>query len=414
MDLDTAGLHKDAFRLHGKPLTFVRYASQDGALEFLHDVCNSEHGLGVLKGQSLSGKTTVVKQFIEELPAATAVAIIDCKDLDTSGFLTSILAQFGYELDAPTINEQVNFLQVFLVQNTSTDRAPLLFIENAHEINPVTVHCLCQLIKTRFHHQAAIRVVLMSNRSLDEVIMKSVGSGQQEVSEYSLAPMTIAETEAYINFKLCAAGCDDPARIVPWFLRDEIFEESKGLPGLIDRQILLRLQDADELPLPSLRHNMPLAEQPSLGLVEERIPASEVSRKPEDVPVLFITLNGKTLQQVRLDQAKTLIGRSDLNEITIYSACVSRYHAMFLRRDEETLLIDLNSSNGVLVNSERVMSRVIQHDDVITLGNHRIKLNDPGSRQRGKTDQSPMDDTESMKVLNDTRRVKARTATRAV
>ena len=414
MDLDTAGLHKDAFRLHGKPLTFVRYASQDGALEFLHDVCASKHGLGVLKGRSLSGKTTVVKQFIEELPAATAVAMLDCKDLDTSGFLTSILAQFGFELDAPTINEQMNFLKVFLVQTTSTDRAPLLFVENAHHMNPMTFHCLCQLIKARFYHQVAIRVVLMSNRSLSEVVMRSVGSEQQEVSEHTLEPMTIAETEDYINFKLCAAGCDDPERIVPWYLYDEIFEESKGLPGLIDRQILLRLQDADELPLRSLHHKMPLAKQPSLAPVEERIPASEVGRNAEDVPVLFITLNGKTLQQVRLDQPKTLIGRSELNEITIYSACVSRYHAMFLRQDKVTLLIDLNSSNGVLVNSERVTSRVIQHNDVITLGNHRIKVNDPGSRQREKTDQSIMEDTETMKALNDTRRVKARTATRAV
>jgi type II secretory pathway predicted ATPase ExeA len=137
MDLDTAGLHKDAYRLHGKPLTFVRYAAQNGALEFLHDVCANEHGLGVLKGRSLSGKTTVVKQFIEELPAATAVAMIDCKDLDTSAFLSSILAQFGFELDAPTINEQMNFLKVFLVQQTSTNRAPLLFVDNAHEMDSI-------------------------------------------------------------------------------------------------------------------------------------------------------------------------------------------------------------------------------------------------------------------------------------
>ena len=115
MDLKTAGLHKHAFRLHGKPLTSVPYRSADDALAFLNDVYTNDNGLGVLQGPSLSGKTTVAQRFIKELPPSTAVALVDCKDLDTGEFLASILSQYGFELDTPSINEQLNFLKVFLV-----------------------------------------------------------------------------------------------------------------------------------------------------------------------------------------------------------------------------------------------------------------------------------------------------------
>jgi len=405
MDLDTAGLHKHAFRLHGKPLTFVRYQSQDAALAFLNDVYTNDHGLGVLQGSSLSGKTTIVQHFIEQLPASTAVAVMDCRNLDTSEFLASILAQFGYELDVPTVNEQLNFLKVFLVQHTSSNRAPLLFVENAHELDSITYHCLCQLIKTRCHGQNALRLVLVSDCSLDAVADAPAMISHREFSECLLGPMTEDETADYLISKLRAAGCEIPEGIAPWYLCDELFEESGGYPGLVDRLMLLRLRETDDLPLQSKYFGRPPAERPSLVPVEELIPASEMVMDVEDTPIVFVTLNGKTLRQVKLDRPRFLIGRSDINDITINSACTSRHHAMLVRQGGATAIVDLNSTNGVFVNSKRVVNQVLRHDDVISLGNHRIKILDSSSRQRVELTGSYMDDTETMKALDDTRRI---------
>ena len=129
------------------------------------------------------------------------------------------------------------------------------------------------------------------------------------------------------------------------------------------------------------------------------------------MPVLFITLNGKTLQRVKLDKPHLLIGRSELNDITINSSCMSRHHAMLFRKGGVMLLADLNSTNGVFVNSERVTSQVLRHDDVITLGDHRIKIFDSNSRHRAEIGGSSMEDTETMKALEDTRRIDTQTGT---
>ena len=49
--------------------------------------------------------------------------------------------------------------------------------------------------------------------------------------------------------------------------------------------------------------------------MHERAPSADTEADSADVPVLFVTLNGETLQQIRLDRDRVLIGRSELNDI---------------------------------------------------------------------------------------------------
>ena len=414
MDLQNAGLHKHTFRLHGKPLTYVPYESQDVALEFLHQINANEHGLGVLQGPSISGKSTVVQRFINQLPSATAVASVDCRNLDVSGFLAAILSQYGFELGEPSIDEQMNFLRVFLVQQASTYRAPLLFIENAQEMDSFSSHCLYQLMKARFKNENALRVVLISDCALEFVADAPAIIAHRQFSACLLGPMTEAETMDYLNSKLCAGGCDDSEKIVPWHLCKELFDESEGYPGLLDRLMMLRLQEAEQLPLRSKRPAESFGEVASVASVDERLSIAESAEDAADVPVLYITLNGKTLRQVKMDKPRLMIGRSNINDITIKNSFMSRHHAMLVRMSGATVLIDLNSTNGIFVNSKRVESQVLRHEDVISLGNHGIKIFDSSSRHCGKLDESLLDDTASMQILSDTRRVIAMTGTHAV
>jgi len=249
MNLVSAELDKRAFRLHGEPLTFVPYQSQAATLEFLHDVYACDRGLAVLHGPSLRGKTTLMNRFADAIPSAAAVAFIDCGRLNTSTFLASILAQFGFEPEAPTVNEQLKLLKTFLVQRSATDRAPLLIIDNANKIDLKIYHCLDKLLATRYRDQRVIRVVLVGSRSLRAILMASVMQKGLQISEWRLQPMTLTETADYVSAKLGAAGCDNAEKILPGSLIEEIYQDSQGYPGLVDWSILRRLQEAHELPL---------------------------------------------------------------------------------------------------------------------------------------------------------------------
>lgn len=97
---------------------------------------------------------------------------------------------------------------------------------------------------------------------------------------------------------------------------------------------------------------------------------TEADRQPADpglVPTLKLTRNGITIQELSLDLPQVLVGRDGDNDISVPTPYVSKHHVMLVRRGGSTVLIDLNSTNGTFVNSERVDRHVLAHNDVITV-----------------------------------------------
>jgi hypothetical protein len=65
---------------------------------------------------------------------------------------------------------------------------------------------------------------------------------------------------------------------------------------------------------------------------------------------------------------RTTIGRTPDNDLVIESESVSRHHAVTLQTPGGTVIEDLNSTNGVFVNGQRVSRRVLSAGDVVTIG----------------------------------------------
>jgi hypothetical protein len=88
--------------------------------------------------------------------------------------------------------------------------------------------------------------------------------------------------------------------------------------------------------------------------------------------LLLMSASGGVDSVIAMNHGRMLIGRSELADARINSAFVSRYHALIVREPGQDLLIDLGSTNGVLVNSRRVLRHVLRHRDLIQIGPARI------------------------------------------
>jgi len=71
---------------------------------------------------------------------------------------------------------------------------------------------------------------------------------------------------------------------------------------------------------------------------------------------------------------KVLIGRSEFADIVIEDLFASKLHAMVLVYSDALVLLDLNSANGVTVNSVETKCAVLKENDIITIGHHRLKI----------------------------------------
>ena len=112
------------------------YAAHRAALEFLHATYREKHGLGLLQGPTLSGKSTVAHEFIQAFDSDVSRALVDGEGLTPTDLLSSVLSQFGYKLELTSDNELISMLRVFAMQQTVGGHAPILVVENTHAMDP--------------------------------------------------------------------------------------------------------------------------------------------------------------------------------------------------------------------------------------------------------------------------------------
>ena len=405
MELGAAGLNEQPFRTHGKPLSIYPYGSHKDALQALRQTCAAPNGLVLLQGPTLSGKTTLIRQFVDTLGNEYSVAIVDGNGLNTTGLLESVLRQFGYVIEHSSNNELLGMLRVFALHQSVSQEPPILIIENTHSLNPSALRVLCELAELNVRGTAALRIVLCSDRPLRGLVdAPSMESLAKRVSaDLHLAPMRSEEAVQYVHDKLRAAGSDHPDFVFPDSVCTELWRASGGWPGILDRLALLCLAKAETLPVPADHIERPALPQGTWNDAEAAAPA----RVPPAPPRLFVSCDGETIDEVTFTAPRLLVGRSEHNDITISSRFISRHHALLVRHAGSTFLMDLNSTNGTFVNSRRVSNHVLVHDDVVALGNHRIKFHDPHANTRGTLDGDEFTDTAVMKTLDDMRRLLA-------
>jgi pSer/pThr/pTyr-binding forkhead associated (FHA) protein len=81
-----------------------------------------------------------------------------------------------------------------------------------------------------------------------------------------------------------------------------------------------------------------------------------------------------------INRREMLIGRSDTegNDLVVKHRSISRHHAKIIFRDEGYTLVDLASSNGVLVNSIASGTTSLVNGDIIEMGHVKLRYCAPG------------------------------------
>jgi pSer/pThr/pTyr-binding forkhead associated (FHA) protein len=106
-------------------------------------------------------------------------------------------------------------------------------------------------------------------------------------------------------------------------------------------------------------------------------------REPEllpEGPSRFLILSEGNAETVFRLGRRTTIGRAEDNDISLGRASVSRHHAVIHSGPRQTVIEDLNSTNGVLVNRRRVREAALRDGDVVHIGKCRFRFS---QRQRG-------------------------------
>lgn len=380
MQLDWAGLREQR--------TFVRYEAQQQALDFLSEVLADDRGVGLLYGPAASGKSVVANQFVQQMQGRLSIAVIDGTRLNTDELLSRILEQFGYDIALNSTDEMINMLNVFAVQQTRTHEPPVVILENINDMYPSALGALCKLATVAAGSRYALRIILVSNRDMSRIVEAPSMSAisRRVVGNFQLGAMSAREAMRYLYAKLQSGGVERPDDIFPVDVCEKIHALSGGWPGDMNTVALSILEQATSFPV-----RLEDIVDPNVEPVD-------------DIPKVIVTSMGKTLQEVGLNEKRALIGRSDLSDIVIKDKFVSNQHALLIRDQNAVVLVDLKSRNGTFVNSRRVQSKVLLHDDIISLGDHRLKMVYAAGHSSIVIDDPELADTAKMQNIADARR----------
>jgi hypothetical protein len=122
--------------------------------------------------------------------------------------------------------------------------------------------------------------------------------------------------------------------------------------------------------------------------LEHSIPANPGSGHP--VGRILLASEGRTILERELRPGRLVIGRTSDNDLQIDSKFISRHHCQIVTQADSCLIEDLNSTNGIYVQSKRVRRYNLNDGDVVQVGQHEIMyIDERAPRLRTAADAEP-------------------------
>jgi len=412
---DTAVPAGQHFELAGEPFAdtaedafFFPSDQHLRALEFMGHALWTRARLGVVTADHGCGKSYLIRRLLRNLDERVIAAAVQREQIGPREFLLDILRQFGFTLEDDDKSDRRLLLGRFIGHHAGNGRLCLLIVENAQSMHPSVLEELRFLAALEVDGMRALKILLLGQPALN-LVLESPRMAQlvdASVPRYSLGALSEDQTAAYVAHRLRAAGASDPDLLMPHTLMPLVHACSAGVPARINRlceralawaavqratQVTERALDAaiEEL---GLEHRRPRESKNCAidPIAFERAALDAVLNasmddganledwgEPQAVehrPRLQITMQGTADREIALDADRLLVGRGEEADVRIDSVFVSRYHALIVRdqNQNQDLLLDLGSTNGLLVNSRRVLRRALRHRDLIQVGPARV------------------------------------------
>jgi pSer/pThr/pTyr-binding forkhead associated (FHA) protein len=157
-------------------------------------------------------------------------------------------------------------------------------------------------------------------------------------------------------------------------VNDSAVSEDAQLLQLLEQQNQ-RIQDLMQQ-LETLNANSSAAIDPVIEAEFDAADNSGATGVNPYVNRLLVIMNGNENMKRPLNDNIMTIGRDAKNDIQIRSRFISRYHARIISDANGAVVEDLDSRNGVNVNSLKVRRQALRSGDLIDLGKIQVKYID--------------------------------------
>ncbi|MDH5202277.1 MAG: AAA family ATPase [Nitrospirota bacterium] len=220
---------------------------------------HNDGGFVLLTGEVGTGKTTICRCFLEQLPENTDIAFVLNPKLSVEELLATICDELGirYPEGNTSIKVFVDHINEHLLDAHARGRKTVLILEEAQNLSADVLEQVRLLTNLETNQCKLLQIIMLGQPELKDMLSRPElrQLAQRITARYHLCSLSKKEVAAYINHRLAVAGAH--SRLFPPSTIGKLFRLSGGIPRLInllcDRALLgAYVQGQDRVDKPTL------------------------------------------------------------------------------------------------------------------------------------------------------------------
>ncbi|MBC8317027.1 MAG: AAA family ATPase [Desulfobulbaceae bacterium] len=257
----------------------------------------SESGFVLLTGEVGTGKTTICRCLLEQVPEDTDIAFIFNPKLTVEELLATICEEFGIDQQEKfnSIKVFVDHINSFLLRSHAKGRKAVLIIDEAQNLSVDVLEQIRLLTNLETNERKLLQIIMLGQPELKEMLQRPElrQLAQRITARYHLEPLSQREVGSYVAHRLTIA--EGRSKIFPPSTLKLLYQLSKGTPRLIniicDRALLgTYVHDQDQVSTSILKK----AAREVFGDIDDH-PQKNRKRSYWSLAAMFLLFSGSVL-----------------------------------------------------------------------------------------------------------------------
>ncbi len=207
--LEFYGFKEDPFKITPDPAYYYPSSGHNTGLSILDYSVQQKEGFSLITGEPGTGKTTLLKVFLEKWKNKAETAMVLTSKLPPDDFLCAVLDDFGLNYEGFTNkNDLMRYFRDFLIEKSNEGKTVIIIVDEAQLLPFPTLEELRVLSNLETHDHKLLHIILIAQPELDARLRASDlrQLNQRIITRHKLFPLSRGETVNYINFRLNQAG----------------------------------------------------------------------------------------------------------------------------------------------------------------------------------------------------------------
>ena len=230
------GFKEAPFSIAPDPRYLYMTAQHREALAHLVYGLNSEGGCILLTGEVGTGKTTICRCLLEQIPDQANVALVLNPKVSEIELLETICDELkiSYPDSDNSVKTYTDRIYQFLIESNRKNEKTVLIIDEAQNLSSKVLEQLRLLTNLETNQRKLLQIIILGQPELLDILARTEMRqlAQRITARFHLRPLTKNEVKTYVSHRLAVAGQN--IQLFPENSIKLLFKLSNGVPRLIN------------------------------------------------------------------------------------------------------------------------------------------------------------------------------------